>query len=295
MTSLSKLADRIFPLLGPILFILSILACLAFPKAALSETIDIGGHDERFRAGGDQTPPECTLDLPRAATSPFFAQWDCSDDVSSKDEITTELWFLKNGATVPKKIASFLGFPASVQFTAENLEAATVAQGLPAAFRLVARDRAGVATISPFVIVSAQDNSVDECTVSLVRAATLSTGGTTGTPATSILLSNVDVENQQGNSTNVRIFTENTASADPCEIAAICDDASNNELSFNINADLSSNTAATGTFTLSPGSTSSRLTGTSTVSDAVLTNLRLEGTTTIDGVSTAIDVNCSQN
>lgn len=295
ITKLSQTVDKFFPIAGPIFFILSVFACLVAPDVALSDSIDIGGFDEEFKAGGDQRPPNCQLEFPRAATSAFFIQWDCTDDVSPPEDITTELWFLKNGASVPKKIASFLGFPASVQFTAENLEATSVAAGLPAAFRLVARDRAGIATISPFVIVSAQDNSVDDCTVSLVRSATQSTGDTTGTPATSILLSNVDVATQQVNSNSVRIFTEDSVEASPCEIDAVCDDADDNELSFSINADLSSTSEVTGSFTLSPGTTSSTLTGTATVSNSILSNLSLDGTTTIDGVSTAVSISCSQN
>lgn len=280
-------------------------ALFVTPLCASADTYDIGGGSERFKGGGDQTPPECQFDVPRSATEPFFIKWNCTDDVSDPDQITTELWFLKNGAEVPVKFASFLGFPASVQFNAQNLEADDVASGLPAAFRLIARDRAGVATISPFVIVSAQDNSLDQCTVSVVREGTESSGGTTGTPSTSILISNIDVTTQQGNNTSVRIMSDEVQSASPCEIESLCDESQDNAVRFDSTVQLSvisgsttsdGSRTVTGGINLSPGSVSaSDLTGTGTVQNSVLTALSASATTFIDGVETEIDISCSQN
>jgi hypothetical protein len=202
---------------------------------------------------------------------------------------------MRNGEKIPQKIADFLGFPASVHIDENVLRSEDVPSGLPAAFRLVARDRAGVATISPFLAVAAQDNSIDECSVQVIRNAVASSGGTSGTPATSLLVSNAEVVTQESSPDNIRIFTVSSVLADPCEIADICDNTSDNKVTFNISADISNTSEVSGSISLSPGTTSSTFSGSATVEDSVLTGLSLNGSTVIDGASATVNISCSQD
>ena len=264
------------------------------PLLSFADSVDFGGSPESLKGNGDQEPPRCQFEVPRGATEPFFIQWNCVDDVSARDEIRSELWMLRNGALAPQKVSDFLGFPASVQVTAGILGAETFTAGLPASFRLIARDKAGVAAISPFLTVTAQDNSVDSCGLSLNTSVQkiASNSSTALQSASRVEVKDASVNTQQISSSDVRIVTPARVLADPCEIDDVCSDA--NELTFQTSAEFASDGSATGTITISPGNVVSSLTGTATIENAVLTKLELSGKTTINGVATDVALTCSQ-
>ena len=139
---------------------------------AYADLRDFGGEEVEFKGDGDKVPPKCQIDLPSGTTSAFAVKWYCEDDTAPEHEIRTELWMQRRGADRPIKLDDFLGFPANVNIDETVLNSLTVAEGLPAAFRLVARDRAGVASISEFFTVLPQSNSLENCSLELTRAAT---------------------------------------------------------------------------------------------------------------------------
>lgn len=275
---------------GLLLFVLGACAISpAFSPAVLrAETLDFGGYPERLKGNGDLEPPRCQFNVPRAATESFFIQWNCTDDVSDPGDIRTELWMLRNGALAPVKLADFLGFPASVFITEGHLQAATVAAGLPAAFRLLARDKAGVATLSPFVTVSSQDNSVNTCTLKLLTDTSDSADAT----AQTVLVSDARVNTQQTSSTDLKITTQARTLSNPCEIDAVCSDDS--EVTFQATLELATGNAAKGTLSASPGDVFATVSGSASVENSALVNVVLTGKTAIDGVVTSVSLSCKQ-
>jgi hypothetical protein len=264
---------------------------LVSPIHSYAETTDFGGYPDRFRAGGDQTPPRCQIDAPRSATSSFFVQWDCSDDVSPDDEIRTELWLLRRGAPTTVKIADFLGFPASVQINESILQSESFTDGLPITLRLVARDRAGNGSLSPFLTILGQDNSVDTCDLLLVSDTTESDGGTTGLPSMTVLLDNAMVSSQQTSNVDLRLTTPISATPDPCEIDSICSDGS---LSFVATVLIDDDNNATASISITPGSVLANVSGSAVVDGTDLQSLSLQGTTVIDNVVTNVTLSCQQ-
>jgi hypothetical protein len=261
------------------------------PVLSYAETTDFGGYPDRFRAGGDQTPPRCQIDSPRSATSSFFVQWDCSDDVSPDDEIRTELWLLRRGAPTTVKVADFLGFPASVQINEGILQSDSFTDGLPITLRLVARDRAGNASLSPFLSVLGQDNSVDTCDLQLVSDTTESEGGTTGLPSMTVLLDNAMVSSQQTSNVDLRLSTPIAATPDTCEIDSVCSDGS---VSFVATILIDDDNNATASISITPGSVLANISGSAQVNGSDLQSLSLQGTTVIDNVVTNVTLSCQQ-
>jgi len=272
----------------------SLLLALA-GTSALADTADFGGHPDKFGGGGDKTPPRCQINVPRAATSAFFVKWDCNDDVSSDNEIRTELWIQRLGASAPRKIGDFLGFPASVQIDESILHSATVTDGLPASFRLLARDRAGIGAFSPVFTVQQQDNSLDSCDLVLVTDTTEADGGSTGLPALTVSVNNAAVQTQQSNSNDVAITTIEEVVASPCEITEICGDpdSGDNEVQFGSTLVIGSDDASvTGSVNITPGDVLVEVEGSAVVSESELASISTTGTTIIDGVVTNVTFNC---
>lgn len=263
-----------------------------------AEVINFGGFPEKFRGAGDKEPPQCQIDIPRSATSPFFIQWNCVDNFAEQENIRSELWVYRKNSEAPVLVRRFLGFPASVfvdegilgiQSSTDGPQAFT--EGLPASFRLIASDRAGISVISPFFTVLSQDNAVNVCTLRLETKATASTGGTTGLPALTVLAQNVSVESQQFSEITVRIFTPKSVVASPCEVDSICDD--NNEIDFESSVSIDSAGRASGVIEISPGSTTANLTGTGRLDGSTLTSLELTGVTAAQSATANISLSCS--
>ncbi len=278
------------------IFSLILASGLLSPQLSYADTRDFGGSSESMRKEGDYLPPRCQLDVPRSAQSGFFIQWNCADDQTEPDDIRTTLWILRNGAQIPEKVKDFLGFPASVFVDASLLGVENVSDGLPAAFRLSAADRAGTTAISPYLTVLAQDNSVDTCSLELLTDPTESEGSTTGVPSRQVLLSNVSVLTRQVGNNDVAISLIAPVSANPCEIDEVCDDDENLvsfESSINF-AETEGSTTASGSISVTPGFVLANVEGTAVVAESSLTSLEVTGDTTINGVATRATLSCSQ-
>lgn len=269
--------------------LLPAITLLSITQFAYADLHDFGGHDEEFKGDGDKVPPKCQINLPSGATEPFVVKWNCEDDTSPQHEIRTELWIQRNGANHPEKVEDFLGIPSLKSIDEKILKSTTVAAGLPAAFRLVARDRAGAATVSPFFTVEpGEENSLDNCTLELNRAAEESLDeDSTGSPATSLILSETKINVNSNTSNSFSVSTDTAEIADPCDIAAICDETDDGQVSFVASLD---GDAGTGSITVSPGNFQASLTGTATSSSVIMT-----GTGTIDGTETSITLECSKS
>ena len=250
---------------------------------AFAELHDIGGKEAEFKGDGDLVPPLCQLDIPTASTEPFSVKWNCTDNVSPDNEIRTELWLLRNGASHAVKIKDFLGFPAAANIDAETLKSTTIAEGLPAAFRLVARDRAGAGIVSPYFTVTSQNIAATKCSLTLTRAATDSTETGTGSPTTSLKLEDIEVNTNTSTSGFITYSTKSETIAGPCEIAAICDETDSGAVTFT--ATVSTESSSTGTLTVSPGNFEAEISGTSS---------SLTGTGTLNEVSTEVELVCTE-
>lgn len=271
---------------------------LLIGSTAVAETTEYGGYPDRFKGKGDTEPPQCGLTLPRAAIEPFFVQWYCVDDVSPSDEIRSELWILRNGALAPDKIKDFLGFPASVLIDEAILQVGEFTDGLPVSVRLVARDRAGNAVITPFILVLSQDNSLNTCDLQVITEATESTGDTTGVPSLSVVVDKALVATQQLSDEDLRVFTPTEVLANPCEIDSIC--VNNSELRFDSSLTLAeeeeglSAQTASGTVNVTPGDVSADVSGTAEVESGALQSLNVTGSTVVDGQDATVTLTCER-
>ncbi|MCB0323296.1 MAG: hypothetical protein KDD69_06960 [Bdellovibrionales bacterium] len=263
---------------------------------ANAETFDFGGSPERFSGNGDRKPPRCQINIPRAAQSSFFVQWNCTDDQATPDQIRTSLWIQRPGERAPDKLKEFLGFPASIFIDEGVLRVENFTDGLPAAFRLVAEDRAGTSAISPFYTVVAQDNSVDTCSLELETEGTESDGGTTGIPSERVLASDVSVTTEQVGNNDVRVTTFAAVNASPCEIGDVC--SNDEKVTFESSLALldgdDGTTSATGTVIVSPGNVGASVEGSAVRSSSSLTSLEVSGMTVIDGVPATVTLTCQQ-
>lgn len=289
--------------------IISLICLLVFTTAGSSETSDFGGHPDRFKGGGDRTPPRCQIDLPRASTEPFFIKWNCTDDVSPEDEIRSELWIMRKDAVAAEKLSSFIGFPASVYIDSGILRQDVFADGLPASFRLVAYDRAGIAVITPFLPVLGQDNSVDTCDLLIVTEPTEADGGTIGQPSQTLSVSDAQVLSRQTTNSDLSVQTTQKVAASPCEITDLCEDkqqvtfessltVTSEDSSDQDDSDSGTLTPGTknlmGSLSLSPGNLLVSLSGEGQVSAGALESFEVSGNTVIDGASATVTLSCEQ-
>lgn len=272
------------------------LTCLITPASA-QRTQDFGGF--RYGGAGDTTAPRCQISHPTSATSGFFISWFCVDDLVEQgvfeDGIFTSIWIRRPNSTRFSKIDDFMDFPASL-FVDESVLQDTFETGLPATFVIVARDRAGMTSISDRFTITSRDNDVDQCTLEVATRATESDGDTTGVPSMTVSLSNVNVftQSNSNNSFTVSMFRDETAS--PCEISELCDSGDNNEVSFvaSITVDDDEDGTAESRLDIEPGDLAVSLTGSGTVTDSILDSVRLTGTTTVDDVVADVTLNCQQ-
>lgn len=262
----------------------------ATTSIATADETSFGGHAERFKGKGDRIPPHCVVDAPSGAESSFTIVWNCDDDYTPADEIRTELWIYRNGAdVVGRQIEHFQGFPAASVIDATQLHANTIAEGLPARFRVVAMDRAGNTTTSPFISVGNRGNSLSSCDVEIVKEATESTGGSTGQPAKTATITSGAVTGSQTSDTALSVSTAEEATASPCEIEELC--GGNEAFNFNAAISIQTDNSATAVFTV-PSLLAANLTGTATVDGAIITRVDLSGETTLDGVKTTVSLSC---
>lgn len=271
-----------------LLILLSITIC----TSAHAEVTEFGGHDQRFKGNGDNTPPQCTIEYPRGSTTPFFIEWGCSDDVSSQDAIRSELWIRKLNSTRSVLLSDFLGFPASALIDENTLGVEDFVDGLPITFRLIVKDQAGNAATSESITIRSQDVTVDSCDLTVVTSATESTGSTTGLPSMTVAIDNGDVSVTDTSTSNFSITTPVEVTASTCEIDSMCNDES--ELKFNIVVDLDTAGNASGLIEITPGDVTAQLSGSSTTASSSLTRLDMTGSTIINGASTNISFVCTQ-
>ncbi len=266
-------------------------AALFVAAYAVAETTDFGGFSERFKGGGDKIPPRCQIDLPTASTEPFFVKWNCTDDNAAPEEIRSELWVYRNGAPAGDLVANFLGFPASVHIDEGILGVANFTDGLPVGIKLLARDRAGITTISPLFTVRAQDNNVSTCSLSINKEGTEASGGTTGTPSESVDVGSANVNVTQSSASQVSVAAAGSLLASPCEIDSICHDDS--RLTFTSNLTISG-TSANGTVSVTPGNLVVNVTGSATVDGVMLETFNVSGETTIEGKDATLSLSCDR-
>lgn len=267
---------------------------LFFPLLAKAETHDFGGYTERYKGGGDKIPPRCQIDLPSASTTSFFVKWNCSDDNSDPQEIRTELWLYKKGAPTGQLVANFLGFPAAVNVDESLLGVSSFAEAIPFSVKLLARDETGMTTISPQFIIQAQDNSVETCNLSILTEATEASGSTTGTPALNVIVEKAKVSVSQASSSQLTVTTLEKSEAEFCEIDSVCFDDSQLTFSSNLSFSSTSSSVVSGTLSIIPGSLVVNVAGTANISDLVLQDLEVTGTTVIDGTNAAVTLSCSK-
>ena len=274
------------------LVVVGLLLLLTTPAAA-QRTQDFGGF--RYGGAGDTTAPRCQVSHPTSATSGFFISWFCVDDLVEQgvfeDGIFTSIWIRRPGGTRFEKIDDFLDFPASL-FVDEFILQDTFDSGLPATFVIVARDRAGMTTISDRFTITNRDNDVDRCTLSVTTRATEADGGTTGLPSMNVTLSSVNVftQNTSNDSFTVSMFRKEIAV--PCEISELCSDDDQVEFAASVTVDADG--SATGRIEISPNDVAENLTGTGSVSGSTLDSVDLSGTTVLEGTVADISLSCSQ-
>ena len=283
---------------------MSLVACtlLLFPvESAVAQSssrgeqlIDIGG--DKFSGGGDQRKPECQISHPLSAGAPFYIKWNCEDESATRGELVTEVWILRPGAPRYVKVSDYLGFPASLEVN-EDLLGGPFSEWLPASFILIARDTAGNAAVSaPFTITN-RDNDVDTCSLSISTRATQSSGDTTGVPSLSAQLSSVSTYTQSTNNTTFAVSMFTPQAAEPCEIDSLCSDERDqeDEIFFSASITVREDGSADGRLNVNPGELAINVEGAGTVSDDILQEVSVSGTTIVDSVVTDFTLTCSQN
>ncbi len=269
------------------------LPLVGLPLAALADKTDFGGSEQDFSGRGDNIPPECQIDVPRAASGPFFVKWNCTDNEADRSMIRSELWIFRNDPNdlVSRQIEQFLGFPAAAFIDETQLGVTDFAEGLPISVRLIARDRSGNAAVSPVITVRAQDNSLSTCDVTVITEGTDSDGSTTGIPSLTTFIDNASVVATQVATTTTSLGTTSSVTADPCEIDGIC--SAGSDLTFSSVVTVLTDSTATGTLTIT-GSLFAEISGSAVLDSGVITRLDLTGDTTIDNTAATVTLSCTQ-
>lgn len=267
-----------------------------FSYAELSAiTFDIGGYKEKFKGGGDKEPPRCQVDIPAFSTEPFFIKWNCEDNWANQEDIRSEVWIYRKDAPRGVLVAQFLGFPASL-LVDEGLLQLTEEQefvdALPVNFRIVATDRAGITTLSPFLTVADTASSLNFCTLTVVTEETESDEETVGLPSMTVLLESEEVLYRRLSPDSFEIILGDPVVADPCEVDELCvNDAA---LTFEAQFLIASEESASGKVIISPTDSVVDVTGTATLDGDLLTAVSLTGLTTVDGVTAEVELLCGQ-
>ena len=276
------------------LILCSVDTVLAQSSSNAEQLIDIGG--DKFSGGGDQRKPVCQISHPLSAGAPFYIKWNCEDESATRGELVTEVWILRPDAPRYVKVSDYLGFPASLEVN-EELLGGPFSEWLPASFILIARDTAGNAAVSaPFTITN-RDNDVDSCSLSINTRATQSTGDTTGVPSLSAQLTSVSTYTQSTNNTTFAVSMFTPEVAVPCDIDSLCtnDRDQEDEIFFSASITVRDDGSADGRLNVNPGELAINVEGSGTVSDDILQQVSVSGTTIVDSVVTDFTLTCSQN
>jgi len=269
-----------------------------FPFLAHSEVTQNGGYAERFRGRGDRVPPLCGFDIPGGASEPFFVKWYCEDDYTDSQDIRSELWLYRDGASRGVLLENFLGFPAAAFIDQSTLQVTKFSEGFPVSFRLVARDKAGNEVITPLRTVFRQDNGVDKCSVQIQQTVTdtgieTTTGSSTSTSIKSVIIDNAMVTSSQSAETSLHVLSSPETSASTCEIESICGDGTGVTFEMSLTFD-EAGTSATGTFSLNPGDVAADVAGKAQVNEAILSQVDVSAETFIDDNIATVEITCSQ-
>lgn len=261
---------------------------LSKSSVAFGDPHDFGGWGERMRGRGDLTPPNCQIDVPTMADSPFSVLWNCADDVTKDNDIRTELWIYKKDSSIGEASKRFLGFPAAV-FINEALlglgEQQSFKDGLPLGVRLVATDKAGNTSISPIITINEKTNLVNQCSLSIKQQLT-------NTEKTlNVFVKNALVKSAKLAENSFVITAKESVGAEPCEIEELCSYEKNIRFIAQVNIDDAEK--ATGKLSVSPGNlTLLTSTTTATVENGDLLSNEINGTIDFGGFPTEISLNC---
>ena len=279
---------------------LAVLFSLALSSNVAAEKQVFGGHPDRFKGGGDKVPPECAIDLPRAAGAPFYVKWYCEDnfqdtDPEGPDYIRTELWIYRKGEGRGRLVDSFLGFPASVYVDEGLLQVQNFSEGLPVSFRLYSRDRSGTGSVSPKYTVHLRDSALERCRLKVKTEKTASTETTTGKPSMLVDTGSVEVSvtrSTEAGKTEIGISSPLEIELDEanCQIFQFCQEDST--LRFNSALSLDENNKVSGGVRLHPGDLSVTVSGQANYSGAIVESLSAAGKTEIDGAKADLSLSC---
>jgi hypothetical protein len=263
---------------------------IALPLSASAQILEFQG--DKFKGEGDKRPPKCEVSKPASVNEPFSITWNCEDDDTDAEEIRTELWIYRSFDPGGELVGNFLGFPAAAWIDETTLGATPFTSGLPVTFRLLARDRAGNASITSDFSVTEKSDTLSSCTLAIVTEETESTETTTGIPSSSVVLTNVSISTQDAGTNSITIASLGSNLAKPCEISDICEES--DRVSFSASVITSGSTATGGTLTTSPGGIiTSKLTGTVERSGNSISGIDVSGTGEIDDLATEVTLSCS--
>lgn len=256
--------------------------------SASADTIDFGGNEQEFKGAGDKVPPQCQIELPTSASEPFFIQWSCEDNFSPTQDLQSELWITRKDAPAAQLLGKFLGFPASVQIDPGALGTVSLGAGLPATFRLLARDRAGnLASTDPITVIGG-DTPTSSCELRVNAVPT----GETSTNETGVVLSTDALESQELSASSLLVRTTTEQTASPCTIDALCQNEQ--ALTFTSQVDLSGAGTVSGTLSIAPGDIAVALAGTAeTTTDGKIASFNATGSGTVDGEATEFALTCT--
>jgi hypothetical protein len=274
-----------------------------------AEVTEFGGHPARFKGNGDLQPPLCHIEAPTQANSPFFIQWNCTDNESSPDELRSEVWLVRKNAPIPYKVTDFLGFPASVRIEKEHLIDFTGMEShesheilrqtsfeelLPVGIRLLVRDRSGNASLSPVLTVEAGSSpdsgpSLSRCSLLMQTNPVPASIEFSGAPALFAEARSFPITSLSTISGFPSLRSSRAIRFDSCEIDEICPSGIP-EYQFQ----LTMQNQSTGTLVLIQTANSSNRLQAHISGDTSGNRLRLNGSTNLpsSGVETAISISC---
>jgi hypothetical protein len=158
--------------------------------------------------------------------------------------------------------------------------------GPPVSFKLLARDRAGNATISPVLTVGTKSEAAAQCTLSITTEAT------TDTPAKTVTATNVAVSTIKTGANAVTIEAKESVVGDPCDATTtVCSEDS--KISFAAEVTFAENGDASGTVTVTPGDlTDVSTTGSGKNSTTGFESIELSGEVTVEGETGILNLSC---
>lgn len=218
---------------------LVIVGALISTGAVRSEVSSFGGDAEQFVGDGDLVPPACTLDVPKLASSPFFVKWDCTDNLSTPDQLRSELWIKPKGQPISRKVKDFLGFPAAIEVneglltelsetkvtttsdtstdSSSTSKESALNSFFPIEVRLIVRDRGGASAISEVQTVLGGESL--SCDITVKTESVEASGESSGTPSLEASVSSVDGANSGGGLQSLGEFSFSS-----CDIEELCQD-----------------------------------------------------------------------